>query len=157
MQWITKKYNQLSLDELYDILKVRLEVFSVEQNCPYQDCDGHDRDCLHLFGVEKNEIVAYSRIAGHGVIYPEASIGRVLTSKPHRGVGLGKELFKKSLEVLEANYSGPVKIMAQSYLIKFYNDFGFKVVSEEFLEDGLPHHYMIKEKGLLPELNSYEE
>lgn len=145
MQWTTKKYNELQLDELYEILKVRQEVFCVEQNCPYQDCDGFDQDCLHLIGRQNNQIIAYSRIAGSGVIYKEASIGRVLTTKEGRGKGLGKELFKKSLEVLKKNYSGPIKIMAQSYLLTFYKNYGFKISSEEFLEDGLPHHYMLLE------------
>ncbi len=143
MQWTTKKYNELQLHELYEILKVRQEVFCVEQNCPYQDCDGFDQDCLHLIGRQNHQLVAYSRIAKSGVIYQEASIGRVLTTLPARRKGLGKELFKKSLEVLRENHSGPIKIMAQSYLLKFYQNFGFKIASEEFLEDGLPHYYML--------------
>lgn len=143
--WSSKWFDELSTSDLYRILQLRSAVFVVEQNCVYQDIDGLDLSCLHLFqSDEKGNVVAYARIIPPGRLYEEVSIGRVVNDTQSRGKGLGRELMIRSMEICRQYYPNvPIKIMAQSYLMKFYQSLGFQVVSEEFLEDGIPHHYML--------------
>ncbi|MFL5765107.1 MAG: GNAT family N-acetyltransferase [Bacteroidia bacterium] len=145
IRWEIKKFDELSNVELYRIIQLRLAVFSVEQNCAYQDADGKDLKCFHLMGYDDdNDLVAYSRIVPAGVSYEEPSIGRVISSHKVRGTGAGKALMKSSLEQLEKLYGNvPVRIGAQCYLIKFYSSFGFEVAGEEYLEDNIPHIEML--------------
>ncbi len=143
--WKIKSLEELTSKEMYEIFQLRLEVFSVEQNVAYQDADGKDFKCFHLSGYDANGLlIAYARILPAGVAYDEISIGRVVTSPKARGTGAGRELVKKGLQYITQQYGiVPVRISAQSYLIKFYSDFGFKTVGEEYLEDSLPHTEML--------------
>jgi ElaA protein len=144
--WHKKRFNELSVQELYSILALRIEVFVIEQNCPYQDADGKDIHSLHVFATdETGRCVACSRIVDPGISYVEVSIGRFVTALSHRRLGLGKELMEHSLECVETAF-GPVsiRISAQSYLKSFYSSFGFVQVSEEYLEDDIPHIEMLR-------------
>ncbi len=142
--WSLKSFHNLSSNELYDLLQMRQQVFVVEQTCPYRDLDGIDQLSLHLTGRKNNIIVAYSRIIPPGILYPEPSIGRVASHIEVRGTGIGRELFKRSMdECVKLFGHQPVKITAQSYLKNFYESFGFEMQGESFLEDNIPHIYMI--------------
>jgi ElaA protein len=144
--WKIKSFDELSTTELYNILKLRMEVFVVEQNCPYQDADGKDLKSYHLMGLdESSELIAYSRIVPAGISFAEVSIGRVVSSPKLRGSGAGKALMQKSIEEIYQKYGAvPIHIGAQLYLKKFYESFGFVQISEEYLEDNIPHMEMIK-------------
>jgi ElaA protein len=146
IRWEIKKFDELSTHELYTIMQLRLAVFSVEQNCPYQDADGKDLKCHHLMGFdENNELVVYARIVPPGISYTEVSIGRVISSAKVRGTGAGRLLMKKALELIEELYGNvPVKIGAQCYLRKFYSSFGFEIAGDEYLEDNIPHIEMLR-------------
>lgn len=140
MQVFLKRFRELTLDELYALLKLRAEVFVVEQNCPYQDLDGYDQSALHLYIIHGDKPSAYARIIPPGAYYKEASIGRVITSKEYRMTGLGKKLFEQCIKICKQHYSKQaIRIMAQCYLRKFYMDFGFVEEGPEFIEDGIPH------------------
>ena len=145
IHWEIKKFDELNTKELYAIMQLRLAVFSVEQNCAYQDADGKDLKCVHLSGFDDtNDLIVYSRIVPAGISFNEVSIGRVITSAKARGTGAGKELMKKSMEFIEKQYGKvPVRIGAQCYLIKFYSSFGFEISREEYLEDNIPHIEML--------------
>ena len=147
IRWEIKEFEELTNNELYAIIQLRLAIFSVEQNCPYQDADGKDQDSHHLMGYDQNgELVAYSRIVSPGISYAEVSIGRVVSSSKVRGTGMGKELMRKSLDCIETIYGKvPVRISAQCYLIRFYNFFGFEVIGEEYEEDHIPHIEMLRQ------------
>ncbi len=139
-------FDQLTPSELYDILQLRQEVFVVEQNCPYQDCDDKDRDAWHLMGRnESGKLICYTRLLPRGIAYPEySSIGRVISSPSARGTGVGKELMVKSIEMCRFLFpEESIKIGAQTYLLRFYEGFGFCSTGEEYLEDGIPHTKMI--------------
>ena len=145
MNFTTKYFDELSNYELYAILKLRSEVFVVEQNCAYQDLDNLDQNSLHVFGKHNNEIVAYTRILPPKLHYKEAAIGRVVTSKTVRMDGYGKEIMRFSIGLIKSKFNTAIRIMAQCYLTKFYEDFGFVVDGSEFLEDGIPHVEMVLE------------
>lgn len=137
-------FNALSAQALYDILRLRSAVFVVEQTCIYQDLDNLDPKCIHVYVEENEQIVAYARILPPGLYYTEASIGRVVTARNVRKKGLGKKVFEIALAEAQKRYpTSSIRIMAQSYLIAFYQSFGFEVVSEPFLEDGIPHVEML--------------
>ena len=142
------KFNDLSNNQLYELLKLRIEVFVVEQNCPYQDLDGKDlkEDTVHVLGYdEEGELVAYCRILAPGVSYSHsASIGRVITSAKGRGKGVGRELMKKAVQYSESVKLYPLlTISAQSHLQAFYEEIGFRrTAKKEYLEDNIPHREM---------------
>ena len=145
IQWLLKRFDELTPHQLYAILQLRNEVFVVEQNCVFQDADDKDQGCWHLMGFSNDRLVAYTRLVPPGVIYDIASIGRVVTSPSARATGLGRQLMKKSIDVVNELFGdGPIKIGAQLYLKKFYESFGFEQVSDTYLEDGIPHIYMRK-------------
>ncbi len=146
IKWQCKSFNELPTEELYKILQLRNEVFVVEQNCPYQDCDNKDLKSHHLTAWEDGQIVAYCRILPPGVSYPDAaSIGRVVTSPSSRRQNLGKQLIAKSLENLYLLFGNvPVIIGAQLYLKKFYESFSFVQQGDIYLEDGIQHIAMEK-------------
>jgi ElaA protein len=148
INWQLKKFETLSNTELYEILRLRSEVFVVEQNCPYQDMDRKDAGSFHLLGFnDDNELLAYTRILPAGISYEEVAIGRVVTSPKARGTGIGKELMKESIKCVEKQFGAvAVRIGAQCYLKKFYQGLGFKIASEEYLEDNIPHVEMILKK-----------
>lgn len=146
MNFEVKQFEELSNVELYAILKLRSEVFVVEQDCVYLDLDGYDQKSIHIFGRHKNEIAAYTRILPPKVYYKEASIGRVVTSKDIRMDGYGKEIMAFSIQWIKTQYQSNIRIMAQCYLTKFYEDLKFKIDGPEFLEDGIPHVEMLLTK-----------
>lgn len=144
MKWNLKKFNELTITELYNILKERTKVFIVEQDCPYLEVDGKDTQSYHLFLDKEGEIIAYLRILPSGVSYPEASLGRVLVKKEYRGLGLGKELLKRGIDFIQNELKETtIKIQAQNYLNKLYSSFGFQTVSNIYLEDNIPHIDML--------------
>jgi ElaA protein len=148
MEFITtvKSFNQLSPIELYKILRLRNEVFVVEQNCPYQDADNKDLKCHHLMLLKDDELMAYARLVPPGLSFPQMSIGRVVTSPKARGTGAGRVLMNTAIEQCHHSFGeGSIKIGAQAYLTKFYTSLGFNQVSEVYDEDGIPHIDMIRE------------
>ncbi len=142
---IIKPYNKLSIDELYGLLRLRSEVFVVEQDCVYQDIDKKDKKAIHILGIKNNDIVAYARIFKPGDYFKEASIGRVVVSQKERGSGFGYDIMNASIKTIRDEFKETtIKVSAQTYLKKFYNNLGFIQVGEEYLEDGIPHIAMIK-------------
>ena len=139
-------WKKVDKELLYSLLAARIEVFVIEQNCPYQEADGKDQNSTHVFVVNTNkEIMAYARIVHPGISYKEVSIGRVMTAQNHRDKGLGKELMNASLKAIEEQFGKvDVRISAQEYLLKFYQSLGFDQVSEVYLEDDIPHIEMLK-------------
>ena len=147
--WKIKPFHQLNIFELYGILRVRQEVFAVEQNCVYLDLDGKDQFCDHLFAVDDNgRVIACARIVQPGTAYNEVSIGRVASHPELRGTGLGKQIMEKSIAFVEDKYGKvPIRIEAQYYLEKFYLDFGFAAHGEVYLLDGIQHIEMLRGKA----------
>ena len=145
LSWHIRTFEQLNTKELHDILQLRSEVFVVEQNCVYQDIDGKDQKALHVFGMSEKKIRAYARLFDKGNYFSEASIGRVVVQESNRQFGHGHELMEKSIEAVEAYFrTKTIQLSAQTYLIDFYEQHGFKSVGEEYLEDGIPHVKMIR-------------
>ena len=144
MNTVIKKFSELSTEEIYNILKLRSEVFVVEQNCVYQDIDEKDKKATHLFIEKNNDIIAYTRIFKKGDYYEEnPSIGRVVVSKKDRGKNLGKEIMLNSIEFIKKELEGrKIELSAQKYLDKFYKDLDFYSEGEDYLEDGIPHQRM---------------
>lgn len=143
--FILKKFDQLTLNELYNLLRLRNEVFIVEQKCPYQDLDNKDYKAHHLLIYKEEKLVAYSRIFPEKVSFNEASIGRIIVCKELRSTGLGKILMKKSIESLFAIHGEqPIRIGAQFYAVPFYKKFGFETDGDIYLEDHIEHIEMIR-------------
>ena len=146
MDIIVKSFEELNLHELYQLLRLRSEVFVVEQDCVYQDVDGKDEKALHVLGFEKDKLVAYTRIFPPGVYFSEAAIGRVVVDQKMRKNALGHEILKASIEAVEKRFNTrKIKLSAQTYLTKFYEQHGFHQTGEGYLEDGIPHIAMLKE------------
>lgn len=141
-----KSYQELSKEELYALLQLRAEVFVVEQDCVYQDLDGKDGKALHVLGFKGDTLIAYTRLFPPGAYFEQASIGRVVVQEKERAHKYGYDLMKRSIAAVEENYNTTsIKISAQTYLKRFYNNLGFQEVGEGYLEDGIPHIGMIKE------------
>lgn len=145
MRWELKAFESLTNTELYELLRLRAEVFVVEQNCVYQDCDGHDPHCRHLLGWDGTTLAAYLRFVPPKRKYPEASLGRVVISPGHRGLKLGRALMAEALRRIDVEGAGALRISAQAYLEGFYRSFGFVTQGEGYLEDGIPHIEMLRE------------
>ncbi len=144
MNWILKKFSELTPDELYAILRLRTEVFVVEQNCVFQDIDNKDQLSYHLMWWNDDLLAAYTRLVPPGIAYELPSIGRVVTSPLARGGGIGRLLMEKSIEETRRLFGNTaVKIGAQVYLKKFYTSLGFEQTSDIYLEDGIEHIEMI--------------
>ena len=142
MKLITKYFNELTTSELYEILKVRAQIFVVEQNCIYQDMDNVDYNSLHMFYEENGKILAYLRAFEKNTTPLTFQLGRVLTLE--HGIGLGGKLLKESISYIRQILSpSSIYIEAQCYAVGFYEKEGFCISSEEFLEDGIPHVQMI--------------
>ena len=140
-----KTFDQLSLEELYCLLQLRSEVFVVEQDCIYQDIDGKDQKALHVIGKNDTSIIAYTRIFKPGDYFKEASIGRVVVSENARHLKYGHQLMLASIGAVEDAFDmKEIKISAQKHLEKFYNNLGFILIGEPYLEDGIPHIAMVK-------------
>jgi len=143
--WICKSFDALTPHELYALLRLRSEVFVVEQNCVFLDMDNKDQIAYHLLGYNGSDLVASTRLLGKGTAYKLMSIGRVVTSPKFRGTGAGKELMEVSIKhCYELLGKDDIKIGAQLYLKKFYESFGFKQSGEMYLEDEIEHIEMIK-------------
>ena len=145
METIIKLYKDLTIDELYEILKLRSIVFVVEQNCVYQDVDDIDKTSYHIFMKEKDkpEIKVYLRVFEKDK--DTAQIGRVVTAQDKRRKGYATELIKKGIEIAKNEMKkNKVYLEGQVYAAKLYEKLGFKIISDEFLEDGIPHYKMLK-------------
>lgn len=139
-------FEELSLQELYNILQLRSEVFVVEQDCVYQDIDGKDQKALHVLGIASEKLVAYTRIFPPGVYFSEAAIGRVIVRENYRKNSYGHEILQASVKAIEERFhTGRIKLSAQTYLTKFYESHGFRQTGKGYLEDGIPHIAMIKD------------
>ncbi|ROI07831.1 GNAT family N-acetyltransferase [Chryseobacterium sp. H3056] len=141
--WQVKSFSELSTQQLYKILQARIDVFVVEQNCPYPETDGYDDKALHLWAEKNGEIAAYCRIFAAGIKYEVPSIGRVLTTEKFRGQNFGKGLIKIAVDIVETRFNTTqIQISAQDYLLKFYQEFGFQSTGNSYLEDDIPHTEM---------------
>ncbi len=146
INWKIKPFNELSLNELYSLLKLRSIVFVVEQNCVYQDIDGKDEKALHLLGEYNNEIVAYARLFKGGDYFENASIGRVVIHPEARDKKFGHEMMQQAIAGIEAYFKETkITISAQLYLQKFYESHGFLKTSDVYLEDDIEHIEMKRE------------
>ena len=142
MELIIKKFDELSADELYEILRARSAVFVVEQNCVYQDLDGKDKAAYHLWYRDEGGIAAYLRVLPQGVSFSECSVGRVISLR--RREGLGSRLMAEGIRIARERFGAEaIRIEAQAYAQKFYEVCGFCRVSDEFLVDGIPHIEML--------------
>lgn len=144
--WHCLRYDELTRDDVYDLLRLRSEVFVVEQACPYLDPDGKDRDAQarHLLGrVGNGELVAYARLLPPGLSYEEASFGRVVTATSARAQGLGHALVVEALHHMDTAWPHhAIQIGAQAHLAAYYARHGFEVCSDVYDEDGIPHVHM---------------
>lgn len=137
-------YKALTKDQLYDCLKLRNEVFVVEQKCPYLDIDGKDKDAFHLMVMKSGELIGYLRLLKPGATYKEASVGRVLTSQKARKQGIGRTMMTQAIDFIINEFKCDViRISAQLYLKDFYESLGFERVSKDYLEDDIPHLEML--------------
>ncbi|GMM66837.1 GNAT family N-acetyltransferase [Alteromonas sp. MTD1] len=142
ISWQAKQFKELTTNELFELLKLRVDVFVVEQNCAYPELDEKDRhaESRHLMGFKGDTLVACARLLAPGVSYPSASIGRVATKEDHRGSGMGKLLMAEAISHCESIWpTHAIEIGAQEYLKRFYEGFGFVSKSQMYLEDGIPH------------------
>jgi ElaA protein len=143
-----KTYQELTKEELYQILRLRTEVFVVEQDCVYQDIDNKDQKALHIIGTKENKIIAYTRVFKSGDYFENPSIGRVVVNKSNRKYGYGKDIMLASILAIENLFGKKeIELSAQVYLKNFYKDLNFKEKGEGYLEDGIPHIRMIRKKS----------
>lgn len=150
MEWNLKTFKSLTGAQVYAILQARVDVFVVEQNCPYREIDGVDQVSTHLFLEKDQKILAYARIIPNDVLYQEPSIGRILVAKGHRGKGYAKEMLTQAIAVVTNQWGNKkIKLHGQVYLRDFYRSFGFREVTEEYLEDGIPHVDMVLDSALI--------
>ena len=148
MKWKFKKFDELTTNELYEILKLRAEVFVVEQDCPYQDLDDKDKWAYHLFleDDDGSTVIAVLRILPENIAYEDMAIGRVIVKKSHRGQGLSKVMMRKAINfIIEDLGKKRIKLSGQAYLREFYEDLGFERVSDIYLEDGIDHYEFLYE------------
>tara|TARA_B100000508_G_C11364562_1_gene230603 strand:+ start:228 stop:680 length:453 start_codon:yes stop_codon:yes gene_type:complete len=148
MEITVKTFQELKLNELYDLLRLRAEVFVVEQDCIYQDIDGKDQKAIHVLGTSEGKLIAYTRCFSPGSYFEEAAIGRVVVSKNFRNQDFGYQIMEASIQAVEEIYkTSTIKISAQEYLSRFYESLGFQPTGKEYLEDGIPHIEMIKKQS----------
>ncbi len=148
VSWQCKPFADLNSTELYAIIRLRNEVFVVEQNCVFQDADNMDQHCFHLMGWIDNDLAAYTRLVPKGVAYEYPSIGRVVTSPKFRGRLIGKELMLQSIVKCNELFGmQSIKIGAQLYLKSFYESLGFVQSGEVYDEDGIDHIHMLRNVG----------
>jgi ElaA protein len=147
--WHCQRFDELSTHTIYDVLKLRCDVFVVEQNCVFPDLDDLDTlaDTRHLFAMQNKKVVAYARLLAKGDCYPEhSSIGRVVVAQQNRKDKMGHELMKQAInETVTLWPNSPIKIGAQSHLERFYQSHGFITVSEPYMEDGIEHYHMTRQ------------
>ncbi len=143
--WRSVAFNALTVQELYEVLQLRMEVFVVEQACVFQDMDGVDPQAVHVLGTLVNQLVAYARCFPAGAKFAEASIGRVVTRASLRGTGAGAELMHTAIACVHRQWGvQPIRIGAQAHLEKFYGKLGFIAASAPYMEDGIPHIEMLR-------------
>ncbi len=140
-------FEALSLSQLYQLLRLRSQVFVVEQDCVYQDIDNYDQQAIHVLGFKDNLLVAYTRVFDPNTYNEHASIGRVVVHPDFRKQNLGVEIMKESIKILQTRGHRHINISAQCYLDQFYTDLGFRQTGKKYLEDGIPHQEMILESG----------
>ncbi len=144
MELVVRKFEELTVKELYEILKLRVDVFVVEQNCPYPEIDDKDQEAYHVWLRDEDGIVSYLRVLDKGVSFEDAAVGRVISAK--RRKGYGTIVLKEGIRIAKEKFGAEkITIEAQVYARKFYENVGFRQVSEEFLEDGIPHILMTLE------------
>lgn len=144
MDWKCKAFEELDVRELYEVLKLRVDVFVVEQECPYHELDGNDYKAIHVSYTDEKGTAAYTRLLPTGVKYVEPSIGRVIVRKDLRGTGLANKLMEYAVQyVLTEWQPEKIRLQAQTQLADFYRKHGFEVISEPYLEDKIPHVDMI--------------
>ncbi len=145
IEWNNKAWKELTNEEIEEVFMLRAKVFVVEQNCAYQDIDSYDQKAIHVLGRKNNKIIAYCRAFDEGDFFNEASFGRALIEKKHRGKGIGHQLVVENLKIMQEKFKDKkIKISAQAHLSGFYQKHGFKPKGEEYLEDGIPHVAMYK-------------
>jgi len=142
---IINHFSAISATHFHDIVALRIKIFVIEQNCPYQELDGKDKDAIHLYYMNnEDEVVAATRILPARISYHEVSIGRVVVAEELRGTGLGHELMKQSMLFVKAQFGNvDVRLSAQKHLENYYRKHGFKSTGNEYLEDGIPHVEML--------------
>ncbi|MFO6423820.1 GNAT family N-acetyltransferase [Motilimonas sp. KMU-193] len=157
VSWQVSHFQQLSAQQWYQIAALRMAVFVVEQNCPYQDLDGLDchPDTVHLClwlnepvvapvgGSSNTRLIAYLRILAPNTAYPQASIGRVIVAADARGQGLGHQLMQQAIELAKQYFSPPFYLSAQTHLVAYYRQHGFTPQGDVYLEDDIPHQGML--------------
>jgi ElaA protein len=140
IDWHFAPFEKLTPQQVHDLYRLRIAVFVIEQNCPFQDVDGADPKCWHLLGHSNGELVAYCRLVPAGVKFDEPSIGRVITAQSVRGTGMGRVLMAEAMKRARELWPGhALRIGAQAHLERFYNEFGFTKSSEPYDEDGILH------------------
>ena len=141
-----KEFTELTTEELYEILKLRAEVFVVEQNCPYQDLDDKDQSSYHLFLEDNGQIIAVLRILPENIAYKEMAIGRLIVKKSYRGKGISRKMMARAMEFITEDLGKEkIRLSGQAYLSDFYQSLGFEKVSEMYLEDGIEHFEFLYE------------
>ena len=148
--WIKKHFNELDIEQLYDLLKLRVDVFVVQQQCAYPELDNKDKDSetIHLLGIEQEKLISYCRILAPGQSYPQPSIGRVVVADSHRGQGLAGKIIQTAIRLSTIDWPGhDIKIGAQEHLLQFYQLQGFSPQGPAYLEDGIPHIDMILQRS----------
>ncbi|MGO1245019.1 MAG: GNAT family N-acetyltransferase [Sphingobacterium sp.] len=145
INWEIKSFQELNTTELYQIVQLRIDIFMLEQNCFYRDLDNKDFPSNHLMGWHQDTLVAYARLLPPSISYEECSIGRVLVHRDFRKFGLGKQLMLQAIAFLSPpSTPQPIRISAQLYLQRFYEDLGFVPTGDEYLEDDIPHIQMLR-------------
>lgn len=144
MEWLYQRFEEINGRELYEILQLRVNVFIVEQDCPYPEIDDNDFEAIHITCRDEQGIAAYSRLLPGGVKYETPSIGRVIVREDQRGTGLGHVLMEHAIrEVLKQWEPSEIFLQAQTHLESFYKQHGFKAISGPYNDDGIPHIDMI--------------
>ncbi len=147
IQWKCKSFSQLDNHQLYDLIRLRIDIFVVEQNCPYAELDDKDRDqqTLHIMGYDDDTLISYARLLAPGISYTDASIGRFAVHINYRRQGIGHTLMQQCLNHIAHTWpDANIRVSAQQYLNQFYAEFGFIQTSEMYLEDNIPHIEMLK-------------
>lgn len=146
IHWHTYGFDELSVGLLYGLLKLRQDVFIVEQQSIYPDLDGLDELCGHLLGLNGDVLAAYLRLVPPGKKYKEPSLGRIIVHQDYRGKKLGYQLVQEGIQFAEKKYGEvPIRIEAQAHLEKFYSKLGFRVMTDPFDADGIPHIEMLRD------------
>lgn len=148
MNFVEKNFNDLSVDELYEILKLREKVFNIEQKCYCVDLDGFDKIASHIYAKKDGKIISYARLFNKNTRYEYANIGRMCTEKKYRGQHISKKLMEKAINSLIQSDSGDIIISSQAYAEDFYTKLGFSRTSKKpYIEENIPHVEMIFKIG----------